>query len=79
MKLAGRSRRSPGQRLAARAAFAVPLLFFLIMGIVLVGDFSAQWWLLILPGALLAGPLLALHRPAAGRDPDDGHPANPWG
>ena len=80
MNLAGRSRRgrrSPGQRLVARAAFAVPLLLFLILGIVLVGAFSAQWWLLILPVALLAGPLLALRRQSSW-EPDDDPSANAW-
>jgi len=75
---ARRSRRSPNQRLRARTAFAVPLLLFLILGIVLVGDFSAQWWVLILPVALLAGPLLALRR-QSGRDPGDDQSANLWG
>ncbi len=78
MKFARRSRRSLNQRLLARAAFAVPLLLFLILGIVLVGDFSAQWWLLLLPVALLAGPLLALRR-QSGRDPDGDQSANVWG
>jgi len=54
------------------------LLVFLIIGMSLVGDFSAQWWLLLLPVALLTGPVLAL-RGEAGREPRDGQSANTWG
>ncbi|CAN5301966.1 hypothetical protein BH24ACT9_BH24ACT9_17290 [soil metagenome] len=73
-----RSGRSPAQRLGSRAVFAVSLLVFLIIGMSLVGDFSAQWWLLLLPVALLTGPVLAL-RGEAGREPRDGQSANTWG
>lgn len=48
------------QRLASRAVFAGSLLAFLIVGITWVGDFSAQWWILFLPFALLVGPLGAV-------------------
>lgn len=73
-----RSGGSANQRLLARAAFALPLLAFLILGIVVVGDFSAQWWLLLLPVGLLVGPVLAVRR-EAGRDLGSGRETNPWG
>jgi len=66
-----RRRQRPIQRLRTRAAFAVSLLVFLFTGIVLVGDFSAQWWLLLFPIALLAGPVLAVLREAGGRPSGD--------
>lgn len=69
--------RSAAQRLLSRAAFAVPLLGFLILGIVLVGDFSAQWWVLLLPVALLVGPALVLRRET--RKPSTGsEETRPW-
>jgi len=61
-------RRTPLERVRARWVFAISLLIFLVMGIVLVGAFSAQWWLLLLPVALLLGPAWALRR-EAGRQP----------
>lgn len=47
-----------------RAVFAGSLLLFLIIGIAMVGDFSAQWWVLLLPVLLLVGPGLAVRREA---------------
>jgi len=55
--------RGPAERLAGRAVFAVALLAFLIIGIAVVGEFSKQWWLLILPVGLLGGSVLAAVRP----------------
>ncbi|MDQ3735669.1 MAG: hypothetical protein M3400_17010 [Actinomycetota bacterium] len=55
------------QRLGARAVFAGSLLIFLVVGIVLVGDFSAQWWLLIFPVAVLVGPVLDVIRESGQR------------
>ncbi len=71
-----RSGLSPYQRLATRAVFAVSLLFFLVLGIVIVGDFTAQWWVLLIPVALLVGPVLAARREARGErnGPQDGMP-----
>ncbi|MGI8626226.1 MAG: hypothetical protein ACR2J5_06595 [Geodermatophilaceae bacterium] len=72
MTLAGRGgRRTPPERLRARSVFVAALLVFLIIGIALVGDFADQWWLLLLPVALLVGPALAL-RGEDGRQPN-GH------
>ncbi len=62
MNFSRRGAPSPAQRLRARAVFAVPLLVFLILGMVMVGDFAAQWWLLLLPVALLVGPVRAVRR-----------------
>lgn len=73
-----RTRRSPYGRLRDRAVFAVALLAFLVLGIVVVGDLSAQWWVLLLPVALLVGPVLAVRREAGGQ-PDDDHQNKPWG
>lgn len=70
-------RRSDGERLRGRVVFAGSLLVFLLIGIVLVGDFALQWWLLVLPVALLVGPLLAVRR-ANDRDPGNGQDPKPW-
>ncbi len=70
--------RSPQQRLLGRALFVGSLLVFLVIGIVLVGDFSAQWWVLLFPAALLVGPVLAVRREAGGR-PSDDQQDTPWG
>lgn len=63
--------RSARQRLLGRAVFAGSLLLFLIIGVAMVGDFSAQWWLLLLPVLLLVGPALAVRREAY-REAGDG-------
>ncbi|MEJ7772266.1 MAG: hypothetical protein WKF51_10215 [Geodermatophilaceae bacterium] len=73
-----RTGRSASQRLMGRAVFAVSLLVFLVIGIVLVGDFSAQWWALLFPVALLVGPLLAVRREAGRRSGGD-QQTDPWG
>ncbi len=71
----GRQSRSAPERLVARAAFAVPLLVFLVIGIAWVGDFSAQWWLLLLPVALLVQPAIAVFRDGGRpRDQDQDSP-----
>lgn len=67
----------PYQRLAGRVVFAGSLLVFLIIGIVLVGDFSAQWWILLVPIGLLVGPVMAAGREAR-RAPDGHHETMPW-
>lgn len=69
--------RTAVQRLLARAMFAVPLLGFLILGIVLVGDFSAQWWVLLVPVVLMIGPVLAVRREAR-TQPTAGGETTPW-
>jgi len=71
-------RRDPSERLRARSVFAVSLLIFLVIGILLVGDLSAQWWLLLLPVALLLGPAMALRR-EAGRRPGGDQETTPPG
>ncbi len=73
-----RTRKSPYARLRDRAVFAVALLAFLVLGIVVVGDMSAQWWVLLLPVALLVGPVVAVRR-EAGRPPSGGQERNHWG
>lgn len=70
--------RSALQRLAVRAVFAGSLLVFLTLGIILVGDFSAQWWLLLAPVAVLLGPALAL-RQEAGQQSRGDQQTTPWG
>lgn len=70
-------RRGAGERLRGRLVFAGALLVFLLIGIVLVGDFALQWWLLVLPVALLVGSLLAVRR-ANGRDPGYGQETKRW-
>lgn len=67
----------PYQRLAGRAVFAGSLLVFLIIGIVLVGDFSAQWWILLVPIGLLVGPVMAARREVR-QAPDGQHETMPW-
>lgn len=72
-----RDGRTPYQRLGARAVCSGSLLAFLIIGIVLVGDFSIQWWLLLLPVLLLLRPALAVRR-EAGRHPSGDEQTTPW-
>lgn len=67
----------PYQRLAGRVAFAGSLLVFLIIGIVLVGNFSAQWWILLVPIGLLVGPVMAARREVR-RSPDGRPETMPW-
>jgi len=73
-----RTRKSPYARLRDRAVFAVALLAFLVLGIVVVGDMSAQWWVLLLPVALLVGPVLAVRR-ETGKPSNDDQQNKPWG
>jgi len=74
MKMPGRGQRaSPHERLRTRSVFALSLLVFLIIGIVLVGDFSAQWFLLLAPVAVLLGPLWSVWREANEQSRGDQH------